>query len=94
MTWQHSLTAERECRNYLFRAKPTRTLAEESLLVTKRKQLAELLKQQNSSNASSAKSSDGISFYVGCGVIGTLLILRFFIIGENMQKKKIFKKIW
>jgi len=42
-------------------------LAEESLLVTKRKQLAELLKQQNSSNTSSAKPSDGISFYVGCG---------------------------
>jgi len=44
------------------------------LLTSKKQELGELLKQQNSSNTT-AKPSDKVGLYVGCGIIAVVLVI-------------------
>ena len=53
--------------------KSTKTKAEESILESKKKELEELLKKQNSSTGKTDKS-DKIGLYIGCGVVVVALV--------------------
>lgn len=65
----------------------TRTPAEESLLATKRKQLAELLRKQNS-NANNPDQGNRTMLYIGIGTFGLFTLLLIFILARNRQKTK------
>ncbi|CAJ0747803.1 1576_t:CDS:2 [Entrophospora sp. SA101] len=61
--------------------KSARTQTEEALLTSKKKELAELLKKEDSSNASdSSKPKDKTALYVGCGVVGLFTLLLIFVL--------------
>jgi hypothetical protein len=68
--------------------KPTRTQTEEAFLTSKKKELAELLAKQNSSNTNTAKPSDKTAFILGCGIIAVVLIsLVLILVRKNKNKK-------
>ncbi|CAG8637435.1 10040_t:CDS:2 [Ambispora gerdemannii] len=54
--------------------KPNKTPQQQADLAAKKKQLAELLKKQNSNATNNAKPSDKSTFAVGYGIIGLVLI--------------------
>jgi len=66
--------------------KPNKTKAEQTELERKKKELEELLKRKDNSNSS--KPSDKTSIYVGCGVVGIVLIFSIFIIARIRKKNK------
>src|SRR5207248_9693803 len=68
--------------------KPAKTKSEERVLDSKKKELAELLKEQNSSNTNAAKPSDKTALYVGCGVVGIFTLLLIFILTKNRKRNK------
>ena len=65
--------------------KPTKTKAEERVLESKKKELEELLKKQN--NTTETKPNDKIGLYIGCGMVGIVLLL-IFILTKNRKKIK------
>jgi len=68
--------------------KPNKTQEEQALLDSKQKELGELLKRQSDSNANTAKHSDKIGLYVGCGMVGIILVLIIFIMARIRKKNR------
>ena len=59
------------------------------LLTSKKKQLAELLRKQNSANTNETKSSDKIALVVCCIAIGLFTIFLIFVpVMKSKSKKK------
>ena len=71
--------------------KPFKTKAEQALLDGKKKELEELLKKQNKSNAAETKTNDRTGLYIGCGIVGTLILLFTIVLVRNRQKRKLKK---
>jgi hypothetical protein len=51
----------------------SRTKAEEALLIIKKRELGELLKKQSNAT-NNVKPSDKTALYVGCGIVGVVLV--------------------
>jgi len=71
--------------------KPNKTPAEQAELEAKRKrlqELEELLKKQNSNANNTTKPSDKTTLYIGCGVVGVVLIGLVLILVRKNKKKK------
>ena len=66
--------------------KPNKTKEEQALLEEKKKELEELLRRKNNSNISNSKPSDKTGLYIGCGVVGIVLILGLFILVRTRKR--------
>ncbi|CAI2187186.1 6300_t:CDS:10 [Funneliformis geosporum] len=70
-------------------SKSTKTKAEQTILESKKQELAELLKKQSNSHVNNAKPTDKTALIVGGGIFIIFTLLLILILARNHQKKEI-----